>query len=276
MLMYDRTKISAVNEIFSAVVYRPRLILTVEKQSFLDTPIACNTCDGSIVPDVHADPVPSINWGMFSRNASASTPGNVTLDVLGNRSVVNWDKYMLHYDQIRNDIEKTIPGFEKYNERVRHPGGFYLPNGNRDGKFLTNSKKAAFSVSVFSPFPLKDDELLMMTIRSHDQFNTTIYGLNDRYRGIKNERRVLMMNRQDMDQRGLKTEDIVDISNNHGDINRIVRKFLVIPYPIPKGSAAMYFPEANVLVPVGSVADKSNTPTSKAVAIRVMKSSEKY
>ena len=123
---------------------------------------------------------------------------------LGKRSKVNWDKYLEHYDHIRNDIEKTIPGFEKYNERVRIPGGFYLPNCARDGNFDTATQKAHFTVTQHTTLQLEDDELMMMTIRSHDQFNTTIYGLNDRYRGIYNERRVILMNQRDMDKQRLK------------------------------------------------------------------------
>ena len=113
---------------------------------------------------------------------------------LGNRSKIDWEKYEADYDSIRKDIELVIPGFENYNQRVRIPGGFYLPNCNREGKFNTISGKAAFNMATFTPPVVKGDELIMMTIRSHDQFNTTIYGLNDRYRGIYNERRVILMN----------------------------------------------------------------------------------
>ncbi|MGZ8557472.1 MAG: FdhF/YdeP family oxidoreductase [Chitinophagaceae bacterium] len=191
---------------------------------------------------------------------------------LNNKSKVNWDKYLLHYGHIRDDIEKTIPGFEKYNERIRIPGGFYLPNCNREGNFDTATQKAHFTVTKHTTINLADDELMMMTIRSHDQFNTTIYGLNDRYRGINNERRVILMNQQDMNIRGLKKEDVVDIFNHHDGVERIARKFRVIPYPIPVTCTAAYFPEANVVVPIGSVAEKSNTPTSKLVVVKVRES----
>ncbi|HKZ64871.1 MAG TPA: FdhF/YdeP family oxidoreductase [Chitinophagaceae bacterium] len=190
---------------------------------------------------------------------------------LKNRSKLNWDKYLSHYDHIRNDIERTIPGFEKYNERVRKPGGFYLPNCNREGNFDTVSQKAHFTITKHNIVNLADDELMMMTIRSHDQFNTTIYGLNDRYRGIHNERRVILMNPQDMNKRGLKKENVVDIYNYHDGVERIAHKFLVIPYPIPETCTATYFPETNVLVPISSVAEKSNTPTSKLVIVKVRK-----
>ncbi|MBO9204748.1 MULTISPECIES: FdhF/YdeP family oxidoreductase [Niastella] len=188
---------------------------------------------------------------------------------LGNHSPVNWDKYLQHYDRIREDIERTIPGFGDYNKRLRDPGGFYLPNCNRDGAFNTISKKAHFNIGSIHPIHLHEGELLMMTIRSHDQFNTTIYGLNDRYRGIYKERRVILMNQADMDQRNLKQGDVVDIFNHHGGVERVAHKFIVVPYPIPTKCTATYFPETNVLVPVNSVAKKSNTPVSKAVVVRV-------
>lgn len=190
---------------------------------------------------------------------------------LTDRSKINWDTYLQNYDHIRDDIEKTIPGFEKYNERVRIPGGFYLPNCNREGNFDTETEKAQFNIATTSPVVLKDDELLMMTIRSHDQFNTTIYGLDDRYRGIYNERRVIMMNQADMNNLQLKQADVVDLINDEDDSERIAHQFIVVPYPIPKGCAATYFPETNVLVSINSVAEKSNTPVSKAVVIKVQK-----
>lgn len=190
---------------------------------------------------------------------------------LADSSNIDWDKYLLHYDYIRNDIEKTIPGFENYNERVRKPGGFYLPNCNRDGNFNTETKKAQFNIANFSATKLGSDELLMMTIRSHDQFNTTIYGLDDRYRGIFNERRVVLMNQADMNKRHLKQNDIVDLINEEDGRQRIAYKFIVVTYAIPAGCTATYFPEANVLVPINSVAQKSNTPVSKSVVIKIRK-----
>lgn len=191
--------------------------------------------------------------------------------VLGDKSKVSWDKYLQHYDHIRDDIEKMIAGFENYNQRVREPGGFYLPNCNREGTFNTATKKAQFNIATSTPVVLQQDELLMMTIRSHDQFNTTIYGLDDRYRGIYNERRVVMMNQGDMNRFGLKEKDVVDLYNYSDGKERVAHKFLVVPYPIPQGCAATYFPETNVLVPINSVAEKSNTPVSKAVVIKIKK-----
>ncbi len=191
--------------------------------------------------------------------------------VFGNTSTVNWDSYASNYDHIRQAIENTIPGFENYNERVRKPGGFYLPNGSREGKFNTFSGKANFNIADIEFQKHEPDELIMMTVRSHDQFNTTIYGLNDRYRGVSNERRVIFMNKEDIQSRGLLPGDIVDLINSHNGIERIARKFLIIEFNIPQGCTATYFPETNVLVPIDSVAMKSNTPTSKYIVLKLRK-----
>ena len=191
----------------------------------------------------------------------------------GNRSKVDWDKYAQHYDHIRQDIERTITGFENYNQRLHIPGGFYLPNANREGAFNTVTAKAAFNIGQFTPPALQAGELMMMTIRSHDQFNTTIYGLNDRYRGIYNERRVILMNRHDITAHGLTDGDVVDLYNQHGGRERVAHRFIVVAYPIPAGCTATYFPETNVLVPITSTAHKSNTPTSKCVILKLKKHS---
>ncbi len=190
---------------------------------------------------------------------------------LGARSVVNWDEYLTHYDRIRDAIEKAIPGFENYNQRVRQPGGFYLKNVVRERAFKTATEKAVFTVSPIHEHILKQDEYLMMTVRSHDQFNTTIYGLNDRYRGIQNERRVIFMNENDMQREKLAAGMTVDLHNNHSSVHRIARKFVVVPYAIPEKCTATYFPETNVLVPIDSTADQSNTPTSKTVVITIQR-----
>ncbi|HEU4554341.1 MAG TPA: FdhF/YdeP family oxidoreductase [Chitinophaga sp.] len=192
--------------------------------------------------------------------------------LLGNRSRVNWALYMRHYDHIRNDIEKVIPGFERYNERVRRPGGFYLPNTAREGRFNPEgSGKAHFNLANITPLSLAADEYIMMTIRSHDQFNTTIYGLDDRYRGVYNERRVIYMNEKDIARAGLRPGDVVNLVNKEDGHTRIAHRFIVVPYSIPERCTATYFPETNVLVPLNSVADKSNTPVSKMVVIRIIK-----
>ena len=196
---------------------------------------------------------------------------NLAKATLGKRSKVNWNKYMQHYNHIREDIEQTIPGFTNYNKRVLEPGGFYLPNAARNGRFNTFSGKAMLNVAKLTTNQLEPDELMMMTVRSHDQFNTTIYGLNDRYRGVFNERRVIFMNEKDMVRHDLQAGDIVDLYNYHDGIERVARKFIVVAFNIPEQCTATYFPETNVLVPINSVAEKSNTPTSKFVVLKVRK-----
>ncbi|HLZ89090.1 MAG TPA: molybdopterin dinucleotide binding domain-containing protein, partial [Puia sp.] len=197
----------------------------------------------------------------------------LAMATLGERTKVDWKACLKDYDAIRDAIERTIPGFEEYNKRVREPGGFYLPNAPREGKFNTPDKKACFNIASPTTIPLEAGELMMMTIRSHDQFNTTIYGLNDRYRGIFNERRVILLNEADMRAQNLAPNDIVDIYNDHGGVRRIAHRFVVVPYPIPRDCAATYFPETNVLIPIDSVAKKSNTPVAKLVVIRLQRSS---
>ncbi|MFM2207072.1 MAG: hypothetical protein RL213_1047 [Bacteroidota bacterium] len=199
---------------------------------------------------------------------------NLAKSVLGKNAGAHWDGFMLHYDHIRDAISKVIPGFEDYNSRIRIPGGFYLPNGSREGRFKTLTGKARFTVSAVSEQRLEEGEYIMMTVRSHDQFNTTIYGLDDRYRGVYNERRVIFMNERDAEKEGFVKGEVVDLFNFHGGKERVAHKFIVIPFSIPEGCTATYFPETNVLVPIGSVADKSNTPTSKSVMIRIRKAAQ--
>jgi anaerobic selenocysteine-containing dehydrogenase len=190
---------------------------------------------------------------------------------LGNRSVIDWDKYEKNYDNIRNDIEKVINGFDDYNERVRLKGGFYLPNGTRIRQFDTLNHKANFTVTDLHVPLLRDDELMMMTIRSHDQFNTTIYGFDDRYRGIYNERRVVFMNADDIARAGLKAGDVVDLYSTYDAVERTAHKFIIVEYNIPERCIATYYPEANVLVPITCVSDASNQPTSKSVVVKIRK-----
>ena len=187
---------------------------------------------------------------------------------------IKWDTLMGNYDEIRRLISQVVPGFEDYTARVKQPGGFYLPNPIRDDRnFLTSTGKANFTVHPLPNIPLQPGQLLMMTIRSHDQYNTTIYGLNDRYRGVKAGRRIVLMNQMDADERKLAKGDLVDIVSHHEGHTRKAAQFTVIPYPIPRTCVATYFPEANVLIPIDSVADKSNTPTSKSVVVTVHPSS---
>ncbi len=188
---------------------------------------------------------------------------------LGARSTVQWEWLADDYDRIRDLIARVVPGTEGYNERVRRPGGFYLPNGPREGRFTTPSGKARFTVHPLPAAELPPGHLLMMTVRSHDQYNTTIYGLADRYRGLSGERRVVFMNREDIAGLGLRDEQVVDLTSHFRGETRTARRFVVVPYDIPRGCACTYFPEANALVPARQVAHTSNTPASKSVVITV-------
>ncbi|WP_268034360.1 FdhF/YdeP family oxidoreductase [Algoriphagus sp. PAP.12] len=192
---------------------------------------------------------------------------------LGDKSVVDWDRYLGNYDAVREDIEKCIPGFENYNVRVKQKGGFYLPNAARDGNFKSKkyANKASFVISELPENKLEEDEYLMATTRTHDQFNTVIYGLNDRYRGIYNERRVVMMNKNDIVKAGLKAGDKVDLYNHDDGIERIAPLFIVVEYPVPEKNTVTYFPETNVLVSVNNVVKESNMPASKYVKIKIRK-----
>ena len=188
---------------------------------------------------------------------------------LQQRTTVDWEDFAGNYDKIRDAIERVIRGFDDYNARVRQPGGFYLPNAARDRVFKTASGKAEFTVHELPEHNLAPDQFLMMTIRSHDQFNTSVYSPNDRYRGISDDRRVVFMNRQDVAAAGLHARQVVDLVSHFEGEERIARRFVVVPYDIPQRCAATYFPEANVLVPVRHVAVKSNTPASKSVVISI-------
>lgn len=202
-----------------------------------------------------------------------SEPAIVTglAEVLFTESKVPWNTLSRNYDQVRERIERTIPGFDQYNERVRKPGGFYLPNGARVGDFKTDTGKANFTINPIAENPLKANEYLMMTVRSHDQFNTTIYGLDDRYRGVFSERRVVFMNREDIAAAGWYGGDIVDLVGHFEGQERRAPRFIIVPFDIPKRNLATYFPEANVLVPINSYANKSQTPTSKLVVVSLEK-----
>ena len=205
---------------------------------------------------------------LLSEPAIVAGVANATM----NNSTTNWTELITNYDLIRDKIEATIPGFEDYNKRVRIKGGFYLPNNARENDFTpTKTGKANFSINTPSKIKLKKNQFMMMTIRTHDQYNTTIYGLDDRYRGILNERRVVLMNKEDMNSLNLEKLDLVDLTSHFNNEKREAKGFLVVPYDIPKHCTATYFPEANVLVPIKNKADISNTPASKTVIITIKK-----
>ena len=192
---------------------------------------------------------------------------------VGNTEKINWRWLIGNYDRIRNLIEKIVPGFAPYNKQVRQPGGFYLPNDTKRRVWNTPSNKAEFGAADMDQFEVADGHLVLQTLRSHDQYNTTIYGLNDRYRGIGMGRRIIFLNPEDMATRDISPVSLVDITSYWNDGERHVEKFYAIPYDIPAGTAAAYFPEANPLIPVNSTALESNTPTSKSIEISIQSSS---
>ncbi len=194
---------------------------------------------------------------------------------LGKRSKVDWLALADNYDRIRDLIGRVIPGTEGYNEKVRQKFGFYLPNKPREGDFSdTATGKANFMVLDLPRRQLEPGQLVVTTVRSHDQFNTTVYAWNDVYRGIHNERRVLMMNTDDMAERGLAAGDVVNITSHFHGQQRYAKRFIVVPYRLSRGDCAGYFPELNVLLPIGSVASKSNQPAGKHIVITVEKTDE--
>ncbi|WP_153391699.1 FdhF/YdeP family oxidoreductase [Chryseobacterium vaccae] len=197
----------------------------------------------------------------------------MAMATLGERSVINWQRYHDSYDAVRDDIEHCIPGFEDYNVRVRQKGGFYLPNAARDKQYFSKELggRAPFTLTDIPDNTLAPDEYMMATTRTHDQFNTTIYGLDDRYRGIKNERRVVFMNQNDIDKAGFKAGDKVDLYNYDDGIERVAPLFIIVSYQIPEKNTVTYFPETNVLVSVNNVVKESNMPASKYVKIKIKK-----
>lgn len=189
--------------------------------------------------------------------------------VLGKENTVRWEWLVEDYDRIRERIARVVPGFEEFNDRVRSSNGFVLPSSAHTRSFETPSGKAGFTVHPLPRIELDQDQFLMMTIRSHDQFNTSIYGLDDRYRGISGGRRVVFLNARDMKTRKLQPQQLVDLTSHFDGERRTLQRFRAIPFDVPPGCAATYYPEANPLVPVGSFADKSNTPTYKSVVITI-------
>jgi molybdopterin-dependent oxidoreductase alpha subunit len=186
---------------------------------------------------------------------------------LGTSMPIDWLALEADYSLIRDSISRVIPGFENFNERIIRERHFYLPNAARELIFKTESAKAQFTVCPVPDDTLAPDHLILMTMRSHDQYNSTIYGLNDRYRGVYGGRRVIFLNPSDMERRGLQAGDLVDIQSHFEGEIRKAEAFAVVPYTIPPKCAAAYYPETNVLVPIRSVAAKSNQPAYKRIVI---------
>lgn len=193
---------------------------------------------------------------------------------LGAKHGIDWDAYAGNYDLIRDKIEAVVPGFKNFNQRIRQ-GIFYLPNAPRDERrFPTATGKAMFTAHPLTRVAIPAGHFLLMTMRTHDQFNTSIYGLDDRYRGIYNGRRVIFMNPDDVRELGLVQGQLVDLTSHFQGQQRHANSFMVAPYDIPRRCTATYFPEGNVLVPLDSTADLSGTPTSKSVIITIKASAD--
>jgi molybdopterin-dependent oxidoreductase alpha subunit len=191
-------------------------------------------------------------------------------EVFGSDVHVPWEEFENDYDAIRDRIARVVPGFDDFNARVRNRDGFALPNGPRDARrFPTATGKANFTVNPLEVLRVPKGRLLLQTVRSHDQYNTTIYGMDDRYRGVSNGRRVVFVNPEDLAEAGMGDGDMVDLISEWPDGERRAEAFRAIAYPTALGCCAAYFPETNVLVPLDSVADTSNTPTSKSIVVRL-------
>ncbi|WP_448330923.1 FdhF/YdeP family oxidoreductase [Streptomyces sp. DSM 41534] len=190
--------------------------------------------------------------------------------VLGSGPDIPWAEFEADYDLVRDRIARVVDGFEDFNERVRRPGGIRLPNPVNERVFRTPAGKAVLTVNDFTMLRAPEGHLVLQTLRSHDQWNTIPYAMDDRYRGIKGSRRVVLVNRGDLADLGLDDGGLVDLVSVWTDgSERRAEGFRVVAYPTPRGSAAAYYPETNVLVPLDSVADISNTPTSKSVIVRL-------
>ncbi len=188
---------------------------------------------------------------------------------LGDVGTIRWRWLAEDYDRLRSWIEAVVPGFERFNERVPEPGGFYLPNAAKERVWNTPNAKANFSAAPLDTIRIPEGRFLLQTLRSHDQFNTTVYGLDDRYRGISGMRDIVFLNPEDLAALGVQPGQRIDVTSHWSDGERHLKGFRAIPYDMPRGMAAAYFPEANVLVPVGHVAEGSNTPASKSIEISI-------
>ncbi|WP_291056827.1 FdhF/YdeP family oxidoreductase [Herbiconiux sp.] len=212
--------------------------------------------------------IPPVAPNLLSEVAIVSRLARATL---GEASGIDWAGFEADYDVIREHIGRVVPGCEGYNEKIRRQDGFVLPNGPRDSRTFTNAVgKALLTVNRLEPVICPPGRLLLQTLRSHDQFNTTIYSLNDRYRGIKKGRNVVFVHPADLEALGLTDGQAIDVfSEWPGQPDRELRGFRAVAYPTARGCAAAYFPEANVLVPLDSTAEGSNTPVSKAIVVRL-------
>jgi molybdopterin-dependent oxidoreductase alpha subunit len=196
---------------------------------------------------------------------------NIAHAYFGDNHPMQWKLLGEDYELIRTQIDQVAKGYSKTKERSEG-AGYYLPNNVRDLDFsMLPNGKAQITINKLPKHELAKDEYMLMTIRSHDQFNTTIYGLDDRYRGVYNARRIVFMNTDDMKAVGLKKLDVVDITSTYDNNVRVAHNFKVVPYKIPSGNLAAYFPETNILVPYNHFAERSKTPISKSIKVRLVK-----
>jgi formate dehydrogenase major subunit len=224
-----------------------------------DTVCAVHASHGTVEP---------VAPGLLSEVAIVCRMAEATV---GGRTTADWAGFEKNYDLIRDHISHVVNGCEDYNRKIRQDGGFILPNGPRDSRtFNTPTGKAILTVNELEHVQRPGGTLILQTMRSHDQFNTTIYGHNDRYRGIKKGREVVFVNPEDLAELGISDGDHVDVRGVYSDnVERVLRNYRVVSYPSARGCAAAYYPEANVLVPLESVAEGSQTPASKAVIVKL-------
>lgn len=222
---------------------------------------------------VHASEGVGIPLAETQRSETAIVAG-IANAVFGNEKL-DWLALASDYNQIRDHIAATIPGFADFNNKCDIPGGFYLGNAAAELRFNTPSQKAEFSAgrlpdSLFPQLEETEVPFTLQTLRSHDQYNTTIYGLDDRYRGVYGQREVVFIHPEDMQELGFSEGQLVDIETLWNDgISRRVSGFKLVPYNIPRGNLAAYYPETNPLVPLSSFGDGSGTPTSKSVPVKL-------
>ena len=203
---------------------------------------------------------------------------SLALATLGEDSPVPWADFRADYTEIRRRIARVVPGCASYDEKVDEPGGFVLPHPPRDNRiFETPSGRAVLTSTPLDVLDVPKGRFLLQTMRSHDQFNTTIYGLDDRYRGVKGGRRVVFVHPDDVRDLGLAEGDLVDLVSEWKDgVERVARSFRVVPYDQPRGCVAAYYPEANPLVPLDSTAEKSNQPVYKSIVVRLDRPAESH
>ncbi|WP_323960316.1 FdhF/YdeP family oxidoreductase [Arthrobacter sp. JZ12] len=229
-----------------------------------DTVSAVHSSQGRVEP---------VAPGLLSEIAIVSRLAKATL---GTKVAADWTGFEDDYDRIRDHISHVVSGCHDYNRRIREKDGFLLANGPRDSRtFSTPTGKAQLTVNELDPIECPPGRLILQTMRSHDQFNTTIYGYNDRYRGIKKGRHVIFINPEDLKELGFNDGDLVDVHGEYTDgKDRVLRKFRAVSYPTARGCAAAYYPEGNALVPLDDTVKGSNTPVSKGVIIRLEPAAE--